>query len=112
MLFQHGTPEVPGNHAFAIMNPFRNRRPEEVAEQLISDLRTARCEVILTGLHSDDSRLCPILREDASATLIWREDGERRRILAYDLARSRSRLWINSSLEDVGFVVTKVSLIR
>ena len=56
MLIQHGTPEVPGGHAFAIMNPFRNRRPEQVAEELISDLHTSRCEQILRGLHSEDPR--------------------------------------------------------
>ena len=27
MILHHGTPEVPGGRAFAIMNPFRDRRP-------------------------------------------------------------------------------------
>jgi hypothetical protein len=47
---------VPGGHAFAIMNAFRNKRPEEVAEQLISDLRTSGCVRILRDFHADDSR--------------------------------------------------------
>ena len=112
MLFQHGTPEVPGGHAFAIMNPFRNRRPEEVAEELISDLRTNRCEQILRDLHSDNPHFCPILREDASASLICREDRESKRVLVYDLPRSKSRLWITSTRSEGGFGVSGVSLIR
>jgi hypothetical protein len=112
MLFQHGTPEVPGGHAFAIMNPFRNRRPEEVAEQLISDLRTDHCQQILRDLHSDDGRICPILREDSSASLIWRQDGESVRVLVYDLPRTKSRLWITSSRDEPGFIVREISLIR
>ena len=112
MLLQHGTPEVPGGHAFAIMNPFRNRRPEHVAEELIADLHSSRCEHILHDLNSEDPRLCPILREDSSARLIWREDGDSVRVLVYDLSKSRSRLWITSSRGEIGFVVTRVSLIR
>ncbi len=112
MLIQHGTPEVPGGHAFAIMNPFRNRRPEQVAEELISDLHTSRCEQILRGLHSEDPRLCPTLQKDTNATLICREDGNSVRVLVYDLPNSKSRVWITSTRDEGGFVVTKVSLIR
>jgi hypothetical protein len=112
MIFQHGAAEVPGGHAFAIMNPFRNRHPEEVAEALISDLHSSRCEQILRDLHSDDARICPILRQDASANLIWRQDGEAIRELVYDLPRSKSRLWITSTRSEGGFGVSGVSLIR
>jgi hypothetical protein len=112
MLYQHGTPEVPGGHAFAIMNPFRNRRPEKVAEELMSDLRTNRCGQILRNLHFDDSRICPVIKEDMNARLIWREDGPSTRVLVYDLSRSKSRLWITSRRDEVGFVVSGVSLIR
>jgi hypothetical protein len=97
VLFQHGTPEVPGGHAFAIMNPFRNRRPEQVAEQLISDLHTNRCEQILHDLQSEDPSICPVLREYGTGSLIWREDRDSNRVLVYDLSRSKSRLWITSS---------------
>jgi hypothetical protein len=112
MLIQHGTPEVPGGYAFAIMNPFRNRRPEQIAEQLISDLHSSRCEQVLHDLHSEDPRLCPILQKDTDMRLIWREDGDSVRVLVYDLPKSKSRLWITSTRSDVGFVVTRVSLIR
>jgi len=112
MLYQHGTPEVPGGRAFAIMNPFRNRRPEEAAQELISDLRTSRCGQILRDFHSEDMRICEVLREDKNPRLIWRQDGEMIRMLVYDLPRSKSRLWITSSRDEVGFVVSAVSLIR
>ena len=112
MLFQHGTPEVPQGHAFAIMNPFRNRRPEQVAKELISDLHTNRCEQILHDLHSEDPRLCSTVGQSTTARLIWRQDGESVRVLAYDLPETKSRLWITSTRGEVGFVVTKVSLIR
>lgn len=112
MLIQHGTPEVPGGHAFAIMNPFRNRRPEQVAEELISDLHTSRCEQILRDLHSEDPRFCPTLQKNRNATLIWREDGKSVRVLVYDLPNSNSRVWISSTRDEIGFVVTRVSLIR
>ena len=112
MLFQHGTPEVPGGHAFAIMNPFRDRRPEEVAEQLIAELRTGRCAEILRDFHSDDFRICPVMRDGGTARLIWRQDGSATRVVVYDLPKSKSRLWITSSRDEVGFVVSHVSLIR
>ena len=112
MLFHHGSPEVPGGFAFAIMNPFRNRLPETIAERLMSDLHTRRCEEILSNLHSDGDRICPAVREAESARLIWREDGETTRILVYDLPKSKSRLEIMSSREEVGFAVSAVSLIR
>jgi len=112
MLFQHGTPEVPQGYAFAIMNPFRNRRPEQVAKELISDLHTNRCEQILHDLHSEDPRLCSTVGQSTTAGLIWRQDGESVRVLVYDLPETKSRLWITSTRGEVGFVVTKVSLIR
>jgi hypothetical protein len=112
MLFQHGTPEVPQNHAFAIMNPFRNRGPEEVAEVLMSDLRTSRCEQILRDLHSEDSRICSAMSQSKSSHLIWREDRSTTRVLVYDLPGSKSRLWITWRRDEVGFVVNGISLIR
>jgi hypothetical protein len=112
MLFQHGNPEVPQGHAFAIMNPFRNRRPEEVAEELMSDLRTSRCEQVLRNLHSQDSRICPAMSQSKSSHLTWREDGSTTRVLVYDLPGSKSRLWIKSRRDEAGFVVDGISLVR
>ena len=112
MLFHHGTPEVPQGHAFAIMSPFRDRSPEDIAEELMSDLRTNRCEQILRSLRSEDSRTCSIMRANKSARLIWRQDNSTNRLLVYDLPESKSRLWITSHLDEVGFVVSGVSLIR
>jgi hypothetical protein len=110
MLFQHGNPEVAPSRAFVVMNPFRYRRPEEVAEQLISDLQTNRCESILHDLHSEDARICPLLRNDVAHRLIWRRDDEFQRELAYK--RGDSILWIYSSRDEAGFGVTHISLIR
>src|SRR6185503_1254088 len=113
MLYQHGTPEVPQGHAFAIMNPFRNRRSEEVAEKLIVDLRTSRCEQILLDLHSEDSRTCSSMKENNRARLIWREDGSTSRVLVYHLPESESNLWITFGRDpEIGFTVTGVSLVR
>jgi hypothetical protein len=112
MLFQHGTPELPEGHAFAIMNPFRNRRPEEVAEQLISDLRTGRCEQILREFHSEDFRICSIMSGNKSARLIWRKDESTTSVLVYHLPESNSNLWITARLDEMGFNTYGVSLIR
>ena len=113
ILFQHGTPEVPQGRAFAIMNPFRDRRPEEVAEELMSDLRTSRCEQILRDLHSEGSRVCPIMSQNKTARLIWRDDESTTRLLVYQLPESKSRLWITSRREaEVGIIVGGISLIR
>jgi hypothetical protein len=112
ILYQHGNPEVPQGHAFAIMNPFRNRRAEEVAEELMSDLRTSRCEQILRELHSEDPRVCPIMGGNKSARLIWREDGNLTRVLVYHLPESAANLWITSRRDEVGFIVDGLSLIR
>ncbi len=112
MLFHYGTPEVSGESVFAIMNPFRNRLPETIAERLISDLHTRQCEKILRDLHSDGDRICPAMDGGEDAHLVWREDEETTRILVYDLPKSKSRLQITSSREEAGFAVRAVSLIR
>ena len=112
MLFQHGTPEVPQGRAFAIMNPFRNRRAEEVAGELMADLRTSRCEKILSDFHSEDSRICSAMRENKSARLIWREDKSTMCVLVYRLPESRSNLWITSRRDEAGFIADGISMIR
>jgi hypothetical protein len=112
MLFHYGTPEVPREFAFAIMNPFRNRLPETIAERLISDLHTSQCEKILRDLHSDGDRICPAMQAGEDFHMVWREDEQTTRILVYDLPKSKSRLQITSSREEAGFAVRAVSLIR
>jgi len=113
MLYHYGAaPEVPQGRSFTVMNPFRNRRPEEVAEELMSDLRTSRCEQTLRDLHSEDSPICSIMSANKSARLIWREDGSSNRVLVYHLPESESNLWIISRRDEVGFIVGSVSLIR
>jgi len=113
MLYQQGNPEVPQGRAFVIMNPFRNRRPEEVADELMSDLRTNRCEQILRDLNSDASQVCLIMKQNKGARLIWRQDESTSRVLVYHLPESKSNLRITSRRDpEVGFIVSGVSLIR
>lgn len=113
MLYHYGAaPEVPQGRSFVLMNPFRNRRPEEVAAELMSDLRTSRCEQILRDVHSEDSRMCSIVGGNKIARLIWRKNTSTTRMLVYHLPESESNLWITSHLDEVGFVVDGVSLIR
>ena len=113
VLYHYGaSPEVPQGRSFTIMNPFRNRRPEEVANELMADLRTSRCEQILRDLHSADSPTCSIMSANKSARLIWREDGSTSRVLVYHLPESDSNLWIRSVRDEAGFGVDSVSLIR
>jgi len=114
VLYHYGAaPEVPHGRSFVIMNPFRNRRPEEVAEELISDLRTNQCEQVLRELHSDDSRVCSTMQQNKHARLIWREDGSTSRVLVYHLPESNSNLWITSGRDpEIGFIVNRVSLIK
>jgi len=113
MLFQHGTPEVPGGRAIAIMNPFRDRLSENTADQLIHDLHSGDCERVIAALASGpDDRICGVLRQDSEADLIWRDDKANIQVLVYDLPQSRSRLWIVLMRDEVGFEVRSVSLIR
>ena len=113
MLLQHGTPEVPGGRAIAIMNPFRDRLSENTADRLIQDFRSADCDRVIAALASgSDDRICGVLRQDSEADLIWRDDKANSQVLVYDLPQSRSRLWIVLMRDEVGFEVRNVSLIR
>ncbi len=111
MLFQHGTPEVPGGRAIAVMNPFRSVTSERTAERLIRGLHTLECDKIIAPFSSDN-RICRVLRQDRQADLIGRKDGESCRVLVYDLPRSRSRLWVQFVRDQSGFEIRSVSLIR
>jgi protein-S-isoprenylcysteine O-methyltransferase Ste14 len=111
MLFQHGTPEVPGGRAFAIMNPFRNQIAEHTAERLIRDLRTPGCEQIVHSLNSEE-RICAVLHSNRESSLIWREDADSGRVLVYDLPDVRARLWVIFGRHESGFEVDQISIIR
>lgn len=111
MLFQHGTPEVPGPRAFAIMNPFRNQDSEHMAEKLIRDLRTTECERVIHSLSSDE-RICPIMQHNGEAHLMWRQDSDSAQMLVYDLPDVQARLWVSFARRESGFEVDGLSVIR
>ena len=111
MLFQHGTPEVPGVRAFAIMNPFRAQDSEHTAERLIRDLRTAKCERIVHRLTSDE-RICPAMRDNRDAYLMWRQDSDSAQMLVYDLPDIESRLWVSFARREGAVEVDGLSFIR
>jgi protein-S-isoprenylcysteine O-methyltransferase Ste14 len=111
MLFQHGTPEVPGARAFAIMNPFRNQDSEHMAERLIGDLRTTECERVLHSLSSDE-RICPIMRDNGEAHLMWRQDSDSAQMLVYDLPDVEARLWVSFSRRGNAWEMHGLSIVR
>jgi hypothetical protein len=112
MLFYYGgAVEAPNENDFAVMNPFRDRASEKTAERLIADLRTSRCQTIVKEF-SDDPHICPILQTSRRSVLVWRRDGESQRILVYDIRDKQARLRISFSLDEGGFGVRSLSLIR
>ena len=120
VIFYYGaSPEVPQGKAFRILNPFRRRKDEANAEWLIRDLRTNQCEqIVRERLGADQARICPVLRYNERAVLIWldpeRDNGEWRktRKLYYDLPDSKSRLVVVFGFDEPGWGVKTVSLLR
>jgi hypothetical protein len=112
LYYYGGAPEVPGGRALVILNPFRDHVSEETAGRLINELRTAKCAEGLQGFHSDPGRICPVMSANRHARLIWRADGESSRVLVYDLPESKSGLWITFAIDESGWEVRAVSLIR
>jgi hypothetical protein len=115
VLFSHGTPEVPQGRMFTIFNPFRNRDAEHAAERLIDDLRTGRCEQVvqdIDGSQNYDPRVCDVMSRNEGHALIWRQDGESNRVLVYAVPEKQARLWVGFRRDEVGFVVSSVSVIR
>ncbi len=111
MLFQHGTPEVPGPRAFVIMNPFRSQDSEHAAERLIRDIRTTGCERVVHNLSSDE-RICPVLRDNRKAHLMWRQDSDSAQLLVYDLPDVEARLWVSLSRRKNTWEVDGLSIVR
>jgi hypothetical protein len=120
MLYYYGaSPEVPGGTAIAVLNPLRNRKDEANAEWLIRDLRTGKCEQIARErLNADPKRICPVLRDNTKASLVWL-DPERRdrtrgysRMLVYDLPEAKTRLVVYFRNSDIGWGVDTVALLR
>jgi hypothetical protein len=120
VLYYYGaSPEVPQGRAIAILNPFRSRKDEANAELLISDLRTSQCQqIVRERLGADPVRICPVMQSSTKALLIWLDaerSGEtlaRSRKLFYDFPESHSRLVVYFSIDEAGWGVNTVSLLR
>ena len=120
MLYYYGgsPEEVPQGTAIAVLNPFRNRQDEENAEQLMGDLKTARCEQIVhERLGTEPTRVCPVMRNSTKASLIWLDPegditrGGMRRLI-YDLPEKKARLVVYFGTDEAGFGVSTVSVLR
>jgi len=76
MLFYYGASpqDVPQGTAIPFFNPLRDRNDERLAEWLIRDLRTNRCEqIVRERLQADPVRICPVVRDTTEASLVWME---------------------------------------
>jgi hypothetical protein len=110
--------EVPQGTAMAVLNPLRNRKDEANAERLIKDLRSEKCEKIsLERLSADPNRICPMMRGNSRASLIWLDPesditrGGRRKLI-YDLPDKRARLIVYFAADEAGWGVTTASIVR
>ena len=120
MLYYYGAAlEVPQGRAIPVLNPFRPRHDEATAESLIQALRTGRCEEIARErLQTEASDLCPVMRANRTASLVWVDpeyDGSNpryTRTLVYDLPDSRARLFVYFRLDEVGWGVSTVNVLR
>ena len=115
VLFSHGTPEVPQGRMFTIFNPLRNRDSEHTAERVIDDLRTGRCEQVvrdIDGSQNYDPRVCDVMSRTEGHALIWRQDGESSRVLVYAVPEKHARLWIGFRRDEIGFVVSSLTVIQ
>jgi len=115
VLFSHGTPEVPQGRMLAVFNPFRDRASERTAERLIDDLRSDKCGQIVRDLNGNsnyDPRICSVMNKTTGHSLVWRQDGESTRILVYGVPEKSARLWVVMRRDEVGFIVSTVSVVR
>lgn len=120
VLYYHGSApaEVPQGTVVAILNPLRNRTDERNAEWLIRELRTTKCEEILrTERMADPARVCPIMRGNTEAKLIWldRESDTIRggtRQLIFDLPDKKARLIVSFGPDEPGWLLRGVSVVR
>jgi hypothetical protein len=117
MLYYYGaSPEVSQGRAISFFNPFRDRHDEGLAKWLIGDLRTAGCEkIVRERLQADPTRICPVLRSNNKATLIWiepRQHDRESRQLIYDLPENKARLIVYFGRDDGAGVLRTVSVLR
>jgi hypothetical protein len=121
MIYYSGvSPVVPGGKASAIFNPFRRTKDETTALSLIADLRTERCgEIVRVRLHGNPAEVCPVMNQNAAASLIWLDEDKADttslripRRLIYDLPEAKARLVIYFRNEEYGWGVETVIVSR
>jgi hypothetical protein len=121
MLFYYGASpqDVPQGTAIPFFNPFRDRNDERLAEWLIRDLRTGRCEQIARErLQVDPGRICRVVRDTTKASLIWAESRTEdakwkpSRQLIYDLPERKARLSVYFGMDEDGWGVRTTSLLQ
>jgi hypothetical protein len=115
VLFSHGTPEVPRGQMLTVFNPFRDRASERTAERLIDDLRSDKYEQIVRGLDRNgnyDPGVCSVMNKTAGHSLVWRQDGESTKVLVYAVPEKSARLWVSMRRDEVGFIVSTISVVR
>ncbi len=100
---------------FSMFNPFRDRTSEHTAERLMDDLRTDKCEQIVRSVNRRedyDPRVCSVMNQTSGHSLLWRQDGDSAKVLVYAVPEKHARLWIGFRRDEVGFVVSSVSVLR
>jgi len=110
--------EVPQGTAIPILNPLRNRKDEANAGWLIRDLRTDKCDEISRGrLGADPISICQVMRGNTKASLIWLDPesdtvrGGTRKLI-YDLPDKKARLIVYFGVDEPGWGVKTVSVVR
>jgi hypothetical protein len=119
MLYYYGaSPELPQGRAVSFLNPFRDRHDEGLAKWLIGDLRAAGCEkIVRERLQAEPAQICPVFRSNSRATLIWigliQHDprGDSRQLI-YDLPKNRARLNVYFGMDEPGWGIRTVSILR
>jgi hypothetical protein len=94
---------------------FRHRESENTAERLIHDLRTDDCSQIVGRLNSEihfDPRVCSVMKGTTRDFLVWRKDTQQTRVFVYAIPEKQARLWVVFHLDEVGFVVSSVTVVR
>jgi len=119
MLYYYGaSPEVPQGRSIPVFNPLRDHNDEKLAERLIRDLRTPECErIVKERLQSEPAQVCPLLRSENRVRLIWIGPKQQQpfgasRLLYYDLPKAKARLSVYFGMDESGWEITTVSVLR
>lgn len=105
----------PANELFVLLNPFRDKEPEAVAEGLLNELRQGRCETALSALPAERiSYICERERDHnlTGWTLVDRNDEPGTTTLHFKAYRADSpaygNTWIVLSKQVNGWQVSGI----